>query len=484
MNNYIFGWQEKSSLLTIEANQIAQTNGISDIFRVDFRDIFAFFIENQAYFYFSKSDTIKWKEEGKKYLQDGYLEMLLGRTKQLQSRFKMFVKNIESLSIIDMNNEKIFELFSQYFELVVNIAGIYHASQPEGLFYVDKAIKKLLNTTLSKKESEDVFVTLSTPQELDLVQKEKIEWLELIKQKDIIDDQYLKHAKKYSAYFFNTYSYNAAINYLRRKHDQSSITEVNREVKEIYSRQIQMKKKWNKLSHELSSELLDFSKVLQKISVDRFELKEGWQGAEFLALNLFIEISRRIGITIEEFFYGYGKEDIEAFLLKGEKLSDAEVRNRKKAIFTKIIDEKRTFISGDEAFNKIQSLLNDNTSTRKTVKGMPVQSGIAIGNVRVLLVEDITSFAKVAKYFKKGEILVTTMTSPNIIALMKDAGGIVTNEGGICSHAAIVSRELGKPCVVGTENATRVFKTGDRVLLDANKGIVSVIRKSMNTNAL
>jgi pyruvate,water dikinase len=76
------------------------------------------------------------------------------------------------------------------------------------------------------------------------------------------------------------------------------------------------------------------------------------------------------------------------------------------------------------------------------------------------------------KEFEDGEILVTTMTQPNMVFLMKRAAAIVTNEGGMVSHAAIVSREFGVPCVVGTRKGTKVLKTGDRVIVDANKGIV------------
>lgn len=77
--------------------------------------------------------------------------------------------------------------------------------------------------------------------------------------------------------------------------------------------------------------------------------------------------------------------------------------------------------------------------------------------------------------FVKGEILVTTMTEPNLINVMKKAAAIVTNQGGMTSHAAIVSRELNIPCVVATFHATEIFKTGDIIEVDANKGIVSKI---------
>ena len=74
--------------------------------------------------------------------------------------------------------------------------------------------------------------------------------------------------------------------------------------------------------------------------------------------------------------------------------------------------------------------------------------------------------------FKKGQILVSGKTNPNLIAAMKRAAAIVTDQGGLTSHAAIVSRELKIPCVVGTKIATEVLKNGDQVEVDANQGIV------------
>ena len=76
---------------------------------------------------------------------------------------------------------------------------------------------------------------------------------------------------------------------------------------------------------------------------------------------------------------------------------------------------------------------------------------------------------------KEGEILVTTMTSVDFIAVMERASAFVTNEGGITSHASIIAREMNKPCVIGTKVATKVFKDGDKVEVDANKGIIKKI---------
>ncbi|UCC27319.1 MAG: phosphoenolpyruvate synthase, partial [Candidatus Bathyarchaeota archaeon] len=77
-----------------------------------------------------------------------------------------------------------------------------------------------------------------------------------------------------------------------------------------------------------------------------------------------------------------------------------------------------------------------------------------------------------SKLMKKGDILVTDMTNPDYVPYMRMAGAIVTDKGGVTCHAAIVSRELGIPCVVGAENATKVMKNGKEYTVDARSGVI------------
>lgn len=73
---------------------------------------------------------------------------------------------------------------------------------------------------------------------------------------------------------------------------------------------------------------------------------------------------------------------------------------------------------------------------------------------------------------KEGDILVAPMTTPELMPAMKNAAAFITDEGGITCHAAIISRELDKPCIIGTKTATRIIKDGDLVEVDANLGII------------
>ncbi len=100
------------------------------------------------------------------------------------------------------------------------------------------------------------------------------------------------------------------------------------------------------------------------------------------------------------------------------------------------------------------------------VKGATASPGVGIG--RVVIARD----SREAESLKKGDVLVTSMTTPDYVSAMKRAVAVVTDKGGRTCHAAIVSRELGVPCIVGTTTATTILKNGDEVTVDATNGVV------------
>lgn len=104
------------------------------------------------------------------------------------------------------------------------------------------------------------------------------------------------------------------------------------------------------------------------------------------------------------------------------------------------------------------------------IKGLVVQKGKVRGRVKIM-----KSYHDL-KDIKAGDILVANTTHPNYIPAMQKAAAFVTNEGGMVCHAAIVAREMKKPCIVGTKIATQVLKDGDLVEVNASKGIVMVIK--------
>ena len=92
----------------------------------------------------------------------------------------------------------------------------------------------------------------------------------------------------------------------------------------------------------------------------------------------------------------------------------------------------------------------------------------------VAIIKDKNDFAKM----KPGMILVSSFTTPDFVPAMEKAAAIVADQGGLSSHAAIVSRELGVPCVIATKNGTRIIHDGDLLEVDAQKGIVKIIERA------
>lgn len=122
----------------------------------------------------------------------------------------------------------------------------------------------------------------------------------------------------------------------------------------------------------------------------------------------------------------------------------------------------------EDTMNTNNEEVNENHDV--ILKGLPASPGLATGKVRII--ED----PKDIKEFKDGEILVTLMTSPDWVPAMKKASAIITNNGGMTCHAAIVSREMQIPCLVGTTSrgnaATNVLKNGQEITVDAKNGVV------------
>jgi phosphohistidine swiveling domain-containing protein len=172
-------------------------------------------------------------------------------------------------------------------------------------------------------------------------------------------------------------------------------------------------------------------------------------------------LSKKTGIPQEDLYLLKSNEIIE--LLEGKNV-DFNLTNKRKegCVFSNGPDEDYLCVTGEE-FLRLKELIEPKT---KEVKGFVANRGKVKGKVRVHL-----SWVK-AIDFDKGDIIVTGMTNPQMFPYLKKAAAIVTDEGGITCHAAIISRELGIPCIIGTKVATQVLKDGDLVEVDAEKGTV------------
>ncbi len=179
-----------------------------------------------------------------------------------------------------------------------------------------------------------------------------------------------------------------------------------------------------------------------------------------------------VGYTQEELNYLVYLELI-AFIEKNENLpSPEELRKRKEIFFIHHSpDGSIKYCSGNDVYEKInEHQLEENVDTNiKEINGVSAYRGKVVGKVRLIKrLSDMESFVD-------GEILVASMTEPAYLPIMKKASAFVTDEGGVLCHAAIVARELKKPCVIGTKIATAILNDGDLVEVDANIGIIRKI---------
>ncbi|MBI5635348.1 hypothetical protein HY993_00100, partial [Candidatus Micrarchaeota archaeon] len=198
--------------------------------------------------------------------------------------------------------------------------------------------------------------------------------------------------------------------------------------------------------------------------VREFEFQKAVYSGKFLA----DELGKRIGLTTLESKYLLNFEFALALANPSDAKKRAAARIKKSLLIvgrqaTRILEAneaEREYSSYEFADDEIEG---ENASK---LRGTPACAGKAKGVVKV-----INSVADAHK-MRKGDILVSVATSPDLLSAMRLASAIVTSEGGITCHAAIVSRELKIPCIVGVKNAGKILKDGEAVKVDAFKGII------------
>jgi phosphohistidine swiveling domain-containing protein len=193
-------------------------------------------------------------------------------------------------------------------------------------------------------------------------------------------------------------------------------------------------------------------------------------GAGYRARHLFYEAAKRAGLNADDVLYLTWSELIEMAKTGKPPVSEEKISQRKgDALFFCNKNNISVIIPSEEWKGKLDSLFSEDAPEISEIRGRIAFAGKAKG--RVSLVDTDKDLSKV----KFGDIMVAAMTFPNFIPAMEKAGAFVTDEGGILCHAAIIAREMQKPCIVGTKIATAVLKNGDLVEVDADEGVVRKI---------
>ncbi len=195
-----------------------------------------------------------------------------------------------------------------------------------------------------------------------------------------------------------------------------------------------------KKSHGVGTEVVKVSDYLGKDAVNKECLNEK-------ELEKLVEMGKKVEAhygSVQDTEWGFDKDTKEFYFLQSRPITTLKENNENREENEEMEEEKLVTL----------------------VKGLAASPGIGRGKVK--LIKDVSEINLV----EDGDILVTGMTNPDMVPAMRKAAGVVTDEGGRTCHAAIVSRELQIPCIVGSKEATKVLKNGDTVTVDATRGIV------------
>jgi phosphohistidine swiveling domain-containing protein len=180
------------------------------------------------------------------------------------------------------------------------------------------------------------------------------------------------------------------------------------------------------------------------------------------------EIARRYKLKMDDLEWLWHFEVLD--ILRDKPVDQAEIMARKKCIAALVSYQSFKSWSGLAAQKIKDRHVPENAAQVRKLKGRGVEGGLIRARVKVCA-GTVEALAKV----KRGDILVCPMTLPDYLPAMKRARAIITEEGGVTCHAAIIAREFKIPCIVGTKIATEVLRDGDLVEMDPGTGVIKIL---------
>jgi len=391
------------------------------------------------------------------------------------SELTNFLGKIEIKKIKKFSNEKIKQILNKFFEDYAII--VLHFYLP---FFVEdlltNELKKIILPKLReiKKEDklEEYIYCLTQDVRPSGANEEKIALLRIAdyisKRKELINKEAFKHWKKYFGvytYLFNVkeYTFNNVILNIKKYIKENP----QKLLKEALDEQKKIKDTQNKILEEikLSKKGLEILKLAQYYVYFRNVRVTQMGNFQCLIKHILEDWGRRRNLTYQEVINLTHNE-----ILTG-KFNKKELKKRLDGYVYLLENGSQHIITGKdkERFLKKEGM-GIKEEKIEVIKGLTVFPGKVKGKVR-----------KATPYtfdlLKKRDILVCSMTIVEATPYLSRCKAIITDEGGITCHAAIVSRELKIPCIVGTKIATKVLKDGDLVEVDAEKGIVRVLKR-------
>lgn len=369
-------------------------------------------------------------------------------------------KKISGLKLRSLTNKEFLDLWQEFHRAYIPFW--IPATAPElGNYGADKLLEEKLKKYIKNSAAlGEALEVLTAPEKMSFYQEEE---LDLAKSRDL-----KAHRKKYF-WLQNSYLGTRVLPvdfFAKRRRDL--IKNPGREITEKI-RQAVLKKEQLRKKYRLNREVMDIARGISEGIAWQDERKKYIFEALHYQDLLLKEAARRKGYDFDGLL-NFWFWEITA-ILKGKDFHRESERRRRGFGVYFYKSYKNLSPSETEEYWRIYGEEKIGPQMSE-VKGLVVSRGRGkiTGRVRIILSPDK------ALAFRKGEILVAPMTSPEYVFVMKKAAAIVTDTGGLTSHAAIVSRELGVPCIVGTKIATSVLKDGDMVEVDATKGVVRKIK--------
>lgn len=457
MKNYTFLWSNQHQLFYMLGNIDSYRRYLEIPFNRG--DVFQVSEGNLMSCYFSEDDLERNIEEGELLLDPvrvgKYMEEALAQCRN----HREFFEKLRSANLPELSDEKLLHFWQGIIDNYAHSVAYFRSTQEEP----SRKIVATVTDVVSQDEASDLLMS----PELDEINKEEVAWEELIVD-GLTKEKGLAHLAKFPWLFQNSLTYDETFKELEQRMTGHVSRDIRREKEELHKRQEILLKKYPHLKK--------YVEILQKLALLRPEVKASWASTGYFATPLLQEITKRKNIDVYTLTFLYRSEDVEDLLKTGRVLTDEEIVERKLCTAYELVDGKLTSYVGKEALALKNKVLGDgNQGSISELKGSPARPGKVTGEVHILKINNPEA-TRIFRESFTGGVLVTSMTQPNVVDIAKRASAIITDEGGMLCHAAIISREFGIPCIVGTHKATQVLKDGDTVEVDADKGVVKILK--------
>lgn len=406
--------------------------------------------------------------------------LLFRKSAQFRHQYDKFIKSLKSIKPDKLSNKELKNLLSRVWDYEAEGLIYFCASQEEPLKAAELHLRDFLGKYYKEEKINLILEKLLYLPTFDKIIQQEFDWYELVRKNSSFTRALFDgHISKYPFLLRNTFNLDKNYRFYQKrfKMDKRHIGDLGNHLKEIRVKQKVASREQKKILGKMGSRAAYLVWLFHKSALERMELKYTWAGVdEYLARDLYVEAAKRIGVHHEKLMRYYRINEVSAALLKGTMIHKREMKARDRGYVFAFDRGKPIFYAGSRATKFVETNYEFADIAGNEIKGNPASPGLVRGRVLIVWMGDTGNLGAIDRKFKKGMILVTGMTQPNMVPLMRKAGAILTDEGGLTSHAAVVSRELGVPCIVGTKVATQVLKDGDIVEVNANHGWVRKIK--------